>query len=382
MTDRNIGPAPRDEPPHRRGRNTPFMITLGVVLGFGALFSIINSVSTIPRWEGLVEEPNIVAHYPILEQHTAVGDYPIDEDSIGTYYYSRKDPREAERRAQIAASGFKAADHLIVAVGALAEERGLTYAALKARSPFDPELQVRIGKLRQVSDGVFEDILRLMQANPKGYGWHASSTEVDRLRSLLDGERRRIDAGPTRQDAGVDVDLSLRWFQTTTRAIEKANAILRSIHQDLRDNSRQNVEASLHLQQIALLMAEYAGRERAIVYTALLRQTNLDDEPLYSGLSNIRMHIDIRWKEAKALARIHGLSPALIHLMSEIDRSFFEELNATRKIVEQASKAKSKYPITSEQWFQQVTKAIERMLKLGRDAGELAFKKGAQPHEG
>ena len=385
MTDKSIGPAPRGEPPHQRGRNTPFMITLGVVVGWGVFFFFINAVSPIPRWKDFVEQYNVTEPFPVLEQHSAIGDYPIGEDDIVRRYYSSKKTRsaeEAKRRSQIVASGFKAADHLIVAVGALAKERGLTYAALKTNTLFDPDLRTQIDVLRQVSDGAFAEVLRIIQPQSKGDGWYASSTEVDRLRSQLDVERRRIETVLTQLDAGVDVDSSLRWFQATTRAIEKSNIILRSIHQYLRENSSRDVEAGLHLQQIALLMTDYAGRERAIVYAALLRQTKLDDDPLYRSASNIRSHMNIRWQEAKALARIHSLSPALVHLMSEIDRSYFEGMNTTRKIIEQANATKSNYPITSVQWFQQVTKSIDRMLTFGRSAGDFALEKSVRPRAG
>lgn len=273
------------------------------------------------------------------------------------------------------AQSFRAMEILATAYSHLAEERGLAFSAMKQGVSLDAaDIQSLISRRRrskslldQFEDQVNSGALRLPPTNIFFSSLVYNREDVDRLRQQVDHW------GPDEGHSEFE-ELPQHWFNGASRLLVSIASMHSELHARLRLNDLEaDASTAMQLQYLALLMNDYAGRERAIV-SGIIGSNASYAEIERRELKPYRRRIDTIWESIRQLAKGENVEPKLKQMIVQIEKAFFIELKGTRVALKQANLAGKPYPVTAKEWFSKSTRAIETIVELSKQTGELSHR--------
>lgn len=273
------------------------------------------------------------------------------------------------------AQAFRAVELLSTASSYLAEERGLAFSAIKKGVPLDASdiklLDARRLRSTDLLDQ-FED-----QVNSGALGLPPTDIFFASLvynRGDVSQRRQEVDNWRPNESQSEFDEMPRRWFNSASRLLVSIENMHSALHARLRlRDIEPNASRAMQLQYLALLMNDYAGRERAII-SGIIGGGESYTEVERRDLIPYRRRIDSIWESVRVLAKDYNVDANLRILIKQFDKAFFVDLDGTRKALKQANLAGKPYPITAEEWFARSTRAIQKIVDLSKQTGKLSHK--------
>lgn len=118
-------------------------------------------------------------------------------------------------------------------------------------------------------------------------------------------------------------------------------------------------------------LAEYAGRERAIISTIIPSNNPIPEETL-NTLKKYRTIVEQSAEEISALKTASGLDGRLLEAIDNFEQTFIEEYEETRQKIYASSESNASYHISSSEWIDKATVAINSALQLSEQVGTVS----------
>ena len=271
----------------------------------------------------------------------------------------------------------KLADAVIEASGYEAKERGLTFTALTSESASDAKTVQAIVELRARGD---ETIARAYDMAKKLSGLDGSNPAIDSALSMAQSMHAQLHQGRKRADASMTSYLGRgydpgEWSNVITSFIE-ANSEIRAVSLNAgakEDAMHEAMRLNSELKNAAWLVAEYAGRERALVAKFVTARSPIDPGVLETLKTN-RAIVDINLKPILRLRADKNAGPDVLNAISGLESTFLGSFEQTRKTIFAASRT-GDYPVNGKQWIEKSSEAINSILGVSAAIGKLVDSK-------
>jgi methyl-accepting chemotaxis protein len=126
----------------------------------------------------------------------------------------------------------------------------------------------------------------------------------------------------------------------------------------------------VQFRHLAAQMAEYAGRERALLSGFISAKAKLSTEAIRDA-SRFRGTVDLAWNVISAATRRLDTSPAMAAAIAKVDNDYFRTYDKTRNAVFKAGDS-GNYPLSGDEFLARVTAAIDTILRLAEAVGSAA----------
>ncbi|WP_282607195.1 methyl-accepting chemotaxis protein [Pelagibius sp. Alg239-R121] len=258
--------------------------------------------------------------------------------------------------------GQELTDNLMKAAGNWAVERGVTNGALQSAAPASDGALKKIESRRQAADQAFEAAITQLSNWRNFDGKDKLIAEVKEAYTQIAALRSQVDDALAQNKSQRPKDLPLAWVPAASRLIvQSQNLMLGAVEHFAEVDPLLGVFVSLRHDVWA--MAEYAGRERAIMGGIIGARVPITDAQL-QVLSRYRGRVESAWDAAQLDARNPSL-PAQIKLrMSQVRTSFFEIYQSIREERYAEATSTSAYPMNGPEWVATATAAIDSLLKI------------------
>lgn len=268
------------------------------------------------------------------------------------------------------------ADAIIEASGFEAKERGLTATALSSANAADAATVQAIVEMRSKGD----------EAISKAYGMAAELSKMDGSNRAIDAAMGRASAlrdelkrARTRADANVtslqgkDYDPK-QWISAITAFIE-ANSEIRAASQAAGEEQAmyEAMRLNVELKNAAWLVAEYAGRERAIIARFVSASSPIEPAALEMLKTN-RTIVEINLKPILRLKEAKATPSEVLSAISELESTFLGRFDETRKAVFSAA-ATGQYTVTGKEWIEKSSEGINSILGVSAAIGKMVDSK-------
>lgn len=261
------------------------------------------------------------------------------------------------------------ADHLLVAGGNLALERGLSVASLGAMQPATPTRRGDIEARRVAAEQAYRramDVLTNFRAMATGQHLLA---KAEQSRRVLEGQRQRVDAGLAKSLPERPDNLELEFISASTNLIEALSAVRQALESLARPQDAVLMQF-VQMRALASDMAEYAGRERALL-VANIGSGKAASIGAMNTQARLRGRVEAAWDNMQGIRIRPDLPPSLAKVLGTVDETFFGTFQKTREAVLKGAET-GQYPMTGDEWFRQATVAIDTVLALGVELGSVA----------
>ncbi len=287
--------------------------------------------------------------------------------SISNFLRTWADSKEMQR-IQVA---NELSDHIIVAAGQEAIERGVTAAALSQKTASaSMGLKGKIDGLRAKGNAALDKSFpltkELIELDPTNSALRTAAANVERAYSDLQSARSRADS-----QFSVDTKTfaASEWVPIASAFIN-ANAHLRlaaitspSVKQTLQEAVRMNTE----IKQAVWLTGEYAGRERATL-AGFIAGSKVLDQGVHVKLNAYRAIVDLNIQPILNLRNVSGMDPAVVASIQKMDSNFIGRFSGVRDSIYKAGDT-GDYPMNAGQWLGSSTEAINTILDVGAAIG-------------
>jgi methyl-accepting chemotaxis protein len=271
----------------------------------------------------------------------------------------------AERYAAIqAAAGF-----LNDAAGTQAIERGVGTTILGAATT-PPALEARFTDLQKKGDARVAEAV----AGTRALLGRMSLPEVERRLTAWEKDYEAL----KRARSGVTGHTLERadWVALATRNIDSEFALRNALFAP-RDGREQVLHYNAVLRANVATLCEFAGRERANVGGSIAAGQPLPPA-LVEKLRGFRAIVDQAAAEVLALRDDPATPPVLVEAIAVFEKTFLTEYQKLREAVYAASQAGAAYPVTSVEWIDQSTRAIDTGLAISQVVGTLSAAAAAE----
>ena len=126
----------------------------------------------------------------------------------------------------------------------------------------------------------------------------------------------------------------------------------------------------VQFRHLAAQMAEYAGRERALLSGFINAKAKLSTEAIRDA-SRFRGTVDLAWNVISAATRRLDTSPAMAAAIAKVDADYFRTYDETRNAVFKAGDS-GNYALSGDEFFASATAAIDTILRLAEAVGAAA----------
>lgn len=264
------------------------------------------------------------------------------------------------------------ADLSLRASAVMAMERGITAALLASIAP-PAEILAEMAQQRRAVDKQYQYLLDAAQrlpALPSSHPLTLASHDLARSRGELEAARNLIDQGTL--PGGEET-----WITLASAHIEALADVRRASMSSLPGNI-YSYSSNPVMKEVLFTVSEYAGRERAIVGTAIARNRPLGEGEL-AQLRQYRNIVELAMNRAERIVRQFPASRELTLASAAISSSFLGRYEELRQQVYAASRAGIPYPISAEEWYAEATQGINTVIVLSeaisdhlrRDIGQL-----------
>jgi methyl-accepting chemotaxis protein len=264
-------------------------------------------------------------------------------------------------------------DHIIVAAGQEAIERGVTAAALSQKTASGSmALKGKIDGLRSKGnaalDKSFPMTKELLELDPTNSALRSAAANVERTYADLQSARSRADSQFSRDEKTFAIS---EWIPIASAFIN-ANAQLRLAaitSPAVKETLQQAVRMNTELKQAVWLTGEYAGRERATL-AGYIAGGKVLDQTIKAKLGAYRSIVDLNIQPILNLKNASGTDPAIVAAISKMDSNFIGRFSGVRDSVYFAGET-GDYPMNAGQWLGSSTDAINTILDVGASIGTM-----------
>ncbi|MDP6352191.1 MAG: HAMP domain-containing protein, partial [Alphaproteobacteria bacterium] len=257
-------------------------------------------------------------------------------------------------------------DNLIVAAGNWAVERGATNSALNAEGPVTEKLRGVIDQRRAKADAAFETARGLVAAGRHFENKQSLMNDLEQAHAKANSLRREADAALKVAKDQRDANVLESWLPTVTARILKSQA-LRLAATRAAGRADPRINDFLSLKHAAWVMAEYAGRERAILGGTIGANAPLSPANR-TRLATFRGRVEGAWDDAQAATAGADTPAEVTAAMAGVDKVFFGDYQTVRDAVYGAALGTAAYPMTTGQWIETSTTAIDTLLGVQSSA--------------
>jgi methyl-accepting chemotaxis protein len=271
--------------------------------------------------------------------------------------------------ASDAASINETADLLLESAGRWARERGATNLALNAANPATDAQMAAISNFRKLADQSFEKALgRLVTRDFSNRD--QLITTAQRAREQLAEIRRQADADMTKPANARQSATVSQWAPTITAVIGASQNLRVAAAMD-EDNVQARLSSLQNLKHFVWIMSEYLGRERAAVAALVAVGRPMNSQEI-STLGMFRGKVEAAWDYVQAYAAKSSAPPSVTASAGRLRERVFQRFEETRKAIYAAGLGGGTYPISSAEWFNQSTTAIDEVIALSVQASQEA----------
>ncbi|SMO77893.1 Methyl-accepting chemotaxis protein [Gracilimonas mengyeensis] len=196
------------------------------------------------------------------------------------------------------------------------------------------------------------------------------SNELQRLVDNVEDARAKVASSRSRVLQGT-IDVST-WMTTATNLIFAEFALRDALF--LPQTPKENI---IHYNNVIRsnvgYLAEYAGRERAIISTIIPAGEPIPEKSLET-LNQYRTIVEQSAQKILALKSATGVDQDLLQAIEVFEHQFLNEYEGIRQGVYQASANGAVYPVTAGEWIDAATKAINTALQLSEKVGDVSGK--------
>jgi methyl-accepting chemotaxis protein len=271
--------------------------------------------------------------------------------------------------ASDAASINETADLLLESAGRWARERGATNLALNAANPATDAQMAAISNFRKLADQSFEKALGRL-ATRDFSNRDQLITTAQRAREQLAEIRRQADADMTKPANARQSATVSQWAPTITAVIGASQNLRVAAAMD-EDNVQARLSSLQNLKHFVWIMSEYLGRERAAVAALVAVGRPMNSQEI-STLGMFRGKVEAAWDYVQAYAAKSSAPPSVTASAGRLRERVFQRFEETRKAIYAAGLGGGTYPISSAEWFNQSTTAIDEVIALSVQASQEA----------
>jgi methyl-accepting chemotaxis protein len=271
--------------------------------------------------------------------------------------------------ASDAASINETADLLLESAGRWARERGATNLALNAANPATDAQMAAISNFRKLADQSFEKALGRLAARDFSNRDQLITT-AQRAREQLAEIRRQADADMTKPANARQSATVSQWAPTITAVIGASQNLRVAAAMD-EDNVQARLSSLQNLKHFVWIMSEYLGRERAAVAALVAVGRPMNSQEI-STLGMFRGKVEAAWDYVQAYAAKSSAPPSVTASAGRLRERVFQRFEETRKAIYAAGLGGGTYPISSAEWFNQSTTAIDEVIALSVQASQEA----------
>lgn len=260
------------------------------------------------------------------------------------------------------------ADDLVAATGIEALERGMTANALGSQLATYPVLQ-KIGETRRKGDEKWNrasDIARTLAAKfPHEADFHLAMNEAEDARKALQQMRMYADACLRGEKCEATAS---EWIAAITRFIT-CNARLREAAYLTIDTQRHVTQLNLSLKRWVWMASEHAGRERATLAYHISARKPVP-AALLDELKANRGVVDHSIMDIQSIKGLRNTDPRIKQAIAGMEENFLHRFSAVRAQA-YAGAAHGNYSLSSDQWFEGATAAINSVLAVSAAVTEV-----------
>ena len=271
--------------------------------------------------------------------------------------------------ASDAASINETADLLLESAGRWARERGATNLALNAANPATDAQMAAISNFRKLADQSIEKALGRL-ATRDFSNRDQLITTAQRAREQLAEIRRQADADMTKPANARQSATVSQWAPTITAVIGASQNLRVAAAMD-EDNVQARLSSLQNLKHFVWIMSEYLGRERAAVAALVAVGRPMNSQEI-STLGMFRGKVEAAWDYVQAYAAKSSAPPSVTASAGRLRERVFQRFEETRKAIYAAGLGGGTYPISSAEWFNQSTTAIDEVIALSVQASQEA----------
>ncbi|HEY9899419.1 MAG TPA: methyl-accepting chemotaxis protein [Pantanalinema sp.] len=254
------------------------------------------------------------------------------------------------------------ADFILTANASEAIERGVTATAIAKPETVTPETVTKIRALRETGDKAFEEALAIaeqMKGPDAAHPLNGSLQVLAERRSALEDSRRAVDRILETRTA----DLAPKaWIGTMTSFIEALSQVRRDAF-TAKTPLDEAYRSNLQVKEIVFLAAEYAGRERATIGSAIAQGKPIEGETA-QNLARFRAIVDQNVAVLRLITRKLPADSQVGEAMVGLDAEFLGRFEKVRQSVYRASDARSPYPLAGGAWVKEATRGIDSILEV------------------
>jgi methyl-accepting chemotaxis protein len=137
------------------------------------------------------------------------------------------------------------------------------------------------------------------------------------------------------------------------------------------DNVQARLSSLQNLKHFVWIMSEYLGRERAAVAALVAVGRPMNSQEI-STLGMFRGKVEAAWDYVQAYAAKSSAPPSVTASAGRLRERVFQRFEETRKAIYAAGLGGGTYPISSAEWFNQSTTAIDEVIALSVQASQEA----------
>jgi len=249
------------------------------------------------------------------------------------------------------------ADLSLRASAVMAMERGITAALLASGEP-QPSMAEEMQRQRRDVDTQYQRLLDSAQTItnlPPNHPLTLALHDLARSRGELEATRSHIDQGQPSPDANT-------WITLASAHIEALADVRRACMVPLPGNMYSYMPNPL-MKEALFTVSEYAGRERAIIGSAIARQRRLTEGEL-AQLHQYRNIVDLALTRAERIVRQFPASRELTLASANVTSMFLARYEELRQQVYAASRSGTPYAIDAALWYSEATQAIDTIIAL------------------
>lgn len=244
------------------------------------------------------------------------------------------------------------------AAGHWALERGASRTAIMGLEPISGKLQTVIQERRRNGNIKFEEAMAVLKAGPDFLHKEQKIRSVYEAFEKVQSLRAKLDANFKKPLEARDASLGGQVVPTFSKLIEESQMLRRFYWNEMPVDGKGRLLAEVL--DNAWVMAEYSGRERAVM-GSLVSSSKVMDRPTAVTLAKFRARVEMAYS---VIDLEHDEMP--MDIQKSIDAmvdAFFVRYQETRDQAYAGSETGT-YPFTSDVWISRATQAIETIIDL------------------
>ncbi len=252
-------------------------------------------------------------------------------------------------------------DLLVISAGNWAVERGVTNTALHNANPVSQERKAKIEARRQAADGAYRAVLDQITTHFSFSDIEPALKRTEEAYAKVLSARQQADAALAQPLTGRDPAVTEGWLPQMTGLILESQALRIAVTNT--QTSSDSVSQLAALKHFSWVMSEYGGRERAIVGGVIAGGKRMSPEQLRT-LSGYRGRVETAWDTVRDIARVPSLEASLASAIEAAEQGYFGSFETLRNSVYHAGTNSAAYQLTTIEWIDASTAAIDSLLAL------------------